>query len=270
MAFLEAYFDESYSDKRPRILAVAGYVFEKTACLEFDVELKEILEFYRLPYFHMVDCGPGNPPFHNLDKSARDQIARKMIALIKRYTAFGVAFAVNHDDYEEVFRDGFFPKDLAHYGDPYSYCCYSCLTAIQGWISKTRVDGQIGYFFESGHASAPKATALMDQVFNVPNLRQDFRYGAHGFVPKTHRPVQAADMLAYLHYKDLKEAFSSTPRPRRKDFEALIEVGSAETKFVPRETLEYMRDQMKDLLEGRPLITGTWGNWSPFVAGRLN
>jgi hypothetical protein len=35
--------------------------------------------------------------------------------------------------------------------------------------------------------------------------------------------VQAADMLAYLHYKDLKEAFSSKPRPRRKDFIALID-----------------------------------------------
>jgi hypothetical protein len=270
VAFLEAYFDESYSDKTPRILAVAGYIFEKGACLEFGLELKALLDRYSLPYFHMVDCGPGNPPFNHLDKDQRTEVATQMIALIRRYALFGVAYAINQDDHSSLFPDGFFPKWLSHHGDPYSYCCYTCLAAIQHWIDKNRFDGQVGYFFEAGHASAPKFTALMNQVLNTPNLLQGLRHGAHGFVPKTCSPVQAADMLAYLHYKDLKDAFSSKPRPRRKDFIALIEGCPVETKFANRSHLEFMRDQIKDLLERRPLVTGLWGNWTPFVARWMN
>jgi hypothetical protein len=265
VAFLEAYFDESYSDKTPRILAVAGYIFEKRARQEFSLELKALLDRYSLPYFHMVDCGPGNPPFNHLDKPERIEIATQMIALIRRYALFGVGYAINQDDHSSLFPDGFFPEGLTHYGDPYSYCSYTCLTVIQQWINKNRFDGQVGYFFEAGHASAPKFTALMNQVLNDPNLRQGLRYGAHGFVPKICRPVQAADMLAYLHYKDLKDAFSSK-RPRRKDFIALIEGYPVETKFADRSHLEFMRDQIKDLFERRPLVTGLWGNWMPFVA----
>jgi hypothetical protein len=113
VAFLEAYFDESYSDKKPRILAVAGYIFEKGARLQFDLESRALLDRYSLPYFHMVDCGPGNPPFHHMDKDERAEAATQMIALIRRYALFGVAYAINQDDHSSLFPDGFFPKWLS-------------------------------------------------------------------------------------------------------------------------------------------------------------
>ena len=112
-----------------------------------------------------------------------------MITLIWRYALFGVAYAINQDDHSSLFADGFFPKRLSHYADPYSYCCYTCLVAIQQWINKNRLDGQVGYFFEAGHASSH---------------------------------------------------------------------------------LEFMRDQIKDALERRPLVTGLWRNWTPFVARWIN
>lgn len=265
MALLETYFDESYSDKSPRILAVAGYVFEEGACLEFDLEVKGLLDRCSLPYFHMVDCAQGAKPFDHLDKSERIDVATQMIALIRRYTAYGIAFAVNQDDHRAIFPEGFFPPDVPLH-DPYTYCCHSCLAGVQSWLDRTGFDGSVKYFFESGHRSAPKSAILMDRIFNSPNLSREYRYAAHGFVPKIRRPVQAADMLAWLHYTDLKNLFSSTPRPKRKDFIALVEGKAVDTKIALRSHLENMRAQVDSLFQGSPMITGSWGNFSQFVA----
>ena len=267
VAFFEAYLDESYSDNDPRVLVVAGYVFEKKACLEFDREVKAMLDQYQLPYFHMVECAMNNDRFKHLKMDECDIVARHMIALIRRYTLFGVAFAVNQDDHRSIFPDpGFFPADVP-LADPYTYCCHSCLTGIQNWLDRTSFDGKIGYFFEVGHDSAHKSAMLMDRVFNSPNLRLEYRYAAHGFVPKTHRPVQAADMLAWLHFIDVKNLLSTKPRPRRKDFIALTEGRLVETRFARPQHLKIMRSQVESLYQGWPLITGTFGyQYSPFVA----
>jgi len=265
VAFLEAYFDESYSDEAPHILAVAGYLFEKERCLEFDTKMKALLEQYGLPYFHMVDCAHGNQPFKNLDKTKRIEVATRVISLIREHAMIGVAFGLDQDDYRTTFPEGFALRGL-RYDDPYSYCCHTCIEAIQGWLDRHGIAGKVSYFFESGHASAPKAQTLMDQIFKERNLRSDYRYAAHGFVPKTHRPVQSADMLAWLHYTDLKNILAKWPRPKRKDFVALIDNWPVETKFVGKEQLGIMRRQIDDFLRGLPLITGSWGNFSPFVA----
>lgn len=265
VTFFEAYFDESYSDKDPRILAVAGYVFEKSACLEFDLEVKALLDPYGLPFFHMVECAHGSESFKHLDVSVRIEIEKQMISLVRKHASYGVAFAINQDDHRSLFPEGFFPPGVG-LEDPYTYCCQSCLTAVQNWLDRTGFDGKVGYFFEAGHPSAAKSAALMDRVFKTPNLYREYRYEAHGFVPKTRRPVQAADMLAWLHYTDVKNLLSREPRARRKDFIALTEGANVETRLAAREHLEAMRAQVDQLFAGRLLITGTWGNWRPFVA----
>lgn len=247
------------------MLALAGYVFEKSSCLQFDLEVKTLLDRYGLPYFHMVECAHNSDKFKHLSKDDCDKIARQMIALIRQYTLCGTAFAINQGDYRDLFPEGSFLGDEP-LSDAYTYGCHTCLAVIQNWLDKIGFDGEVGYFFEAGHASASKFAALMDRIFKAPHLRRIYRYAAHGFVPKTRRPVQAADMLAWLHYIDVKNLHSPKPRPRRKDLTALIEGKMVDTKFAARSHLQNMRYQIDDVRAGWPLLTGTFGNFSPFVA----
>jgi hypothetical protein len=262
VAFLEAYFDESYAAGGSQVLVVAGYLFEKDVARELDLKWKETLFRYKdLPYFHMVDCAHGNDPFDRLCRKECDAIAREMIALIRDHALFGVAVAVSERDYNELFPEG----GWRPMGDVYSYSCWTALTAIYGWILKNQFDGEIAYFFEAGHRSQPKANAIMKNIFDSPNLRSDYRYAAHGFRAKQClRLLQTADILAWQHFSDIKKIISG--KARRKDFAALIEGQSLELKFIRREHLQVMRNQVDDFVAGRPLLTGSYGPFSPFVA----
>nr|WP_159059384.1 hypothetical protein [Rhodopseudomonas palustris] len=233
--------------------------------------MKALLDRHRLPYFHMVECAHGSDKFKTLGALERIDIATQMIALIRRFALFGVAVAVDQDEYRSIFPNGSFPPGIP-LSDPYSYCCHSCLVAVQGRLDRVGFKGSVGYFFEAGHNSASKFQGLMDQIFRSPDLKSQYRYSAHGFVPKTHRPVQAADMLAWLHYTDLKNQLSPKFRPRRKDFIALCDGFDVETKMVQQQHLLHMRAQTTAFFEGWPLLSGKWGPghqpWanSPFVA----
>jgi hypothetical protein len=261
---LEAYFDESGSDDGSPVLSVAGYLFEKSKCQEFDLAWKEVLDRYGLPFFHMVDCAHGNKPFDKLSKAECSAVEREMIELIRSHSLLGFATSVVESDYNEIF------PDHKPYGDAYTYCCWTCLACVHGWIGANIFDGKVAYFFEAGHKSAAQANAIMNLIFKTEHLRHEYRYAAHAFVDKKRiRPVQGADLLAWLHFTHVKNLLNPK-RPIRADFRALVENWPIETKFVSRQHLLAMRKQTRDFMAGRPLITGSFGFGRRFVATWLD
>jgi hypothetical protein len=228
-------------------------MFEKERCKDLDLAWKEVLDPFELPYFHMVDCAPGNPPFDKLSRDQRVAVETEMIALIRSHALFGAAVAINENDFYE-----FFPAP-SPMGDAYSYCCWLILAGISGWIRRNYFDGKIGYFFEAGHKYQPQANALMARIFNHPDLRHEHRYATHAFVTKEGaRPIQTADILAWQHASDIKKRIAG--KPRRADFSALIDGQPWEMKLVGRNELLLARQQLDSLLTGRIQITGMFGS----------
>lgn len=90
MQLVEAYFDESGSDDGSEVLCVAGYIFEKDARVELDSRWQEVLKNYGLPFFRMSACAHGVEPFDALTLNQRIEVEKEMIALIKKYSAYGV------------------------------------------------------------------------------------------------------------------------------------------------------------------------------------
>lgn len=213
VAVLEAYFDESFDRS---LLCVAGYVFAKTKAKALNREWGHMLRENGLPYFRMSACAHGNEPFDGLSKPQRDFVARTVIKLIGKYASVGVAITVDQEEYEKVV-----PLQSS-LGGPYEFCVWSCLMGVRAWMDQTnKTTGKVGYFFEAGHAHQKSAHKLMDQLFNEPELRERYRYAAHGFVDKVvSRPSQAADMFAYQWFKDRKRAAKGLGH--RRDCEALI------------------------------------------------
>ena len=103
VAISEAYFDESYEDRSPRILCVAGYLFRKSRAVQFGQEWSRFLRKKGLPYFHANECAHSAGVFKG--RSDNDEVSRKLIALTTAKTELSVTVAIDQDAYDEVFKD---------------------------------------------------------------------------------------------------------------------------------------------------------------------
>ena len=216
VALARAYFDESIAYKGRRILCVAGYIIKASQTKPFSRKWNRVLKRYRLPYFRMSACAHGNYPFNHLSPKDRVDVEKHMIACIKRRTTLGVAISVDVDEFERLS-----PKSSL-LGSPYTFCVHWIIGGVIWWIRQSQYRGKVAYFFEAGHKSQSEANKIMDKVFCVPQLRESARYASHGFVEKAQAPVvQAADLLAWQWYTDLRHRHEG--KPRRKDLESLLQ-----------------------------------------------
>jgi hypothetical protein len=190
-------------------------------------------------------------------------VEKEMIALINEYALFGFAIAINEADYNTWF-EGRNPA-----GSAYSFCCWQILAGIQTWIKRNQFQGDIAYFYESGHASQSEANALMQRIFNNSGLRAKYCYAAHGFVDKQKvRPVQTADILAWQQATQMKRWLKNDHR-MRADFRALAAKPQHELFIANRKTVGSVIAYHRRL-QGLPIrdgITGYFGStwfWCPF------
>jgi len=252
--FIEAYFDESGSHNESPVLCVAGYVFETKQCMSFDLKWKGILAKYRLPYFHMVDCVHGLHPFNSLSPDHRIDCEKELIAIIREHMVFGSALTVGTLHYKSIGYDD-------HTGTAYSWLCWMSLIAVRAWADQNKFDGKIAYFFESGHANQREANQLMNDIFAVPYLRDQYRYVSHSFVDKRqNRPIQAADMLAWLfatQYKRKKRGLNNF----RKDLRALVENNDHRLMHLTPPPIEELEEFNATLMRPPGNLSGNFGRW---------
>jgi hypothetical protein len=76
---VEAYFDESGTQRDSPIMCVAGYLFSPEQCRKFDEEWAEVLREFELPYFRMSECAHATRAFRGRSGIC-DPVARKMIS----------------------------------------------------------------------------------------------------------------------------------------------------------------------------------------------
>jgi hypothetical protein len=244
---------------------VAGYLFEKEGCKALDMKWKAVLDRYRLPYFRMSACAHNQNPFVHLTPQECIDVEKEVIALIGDHALFGFAIAVNEDDYNTLFKAG------SPGGSAYSFCCWQILAGIRTWIKRNNFQGEIAYFFEAGHASAPEANSIMNRLFQNPQLRSGYCYAAHAFVDKQKvRPVQTADILAWQQATQVKRWLKNDHR-MRADFRALTSKTQHELFLGNRKTMGGVVAYSR-YVQGLPVdgITGHFGStwfWCPFEGG---
>lgn len=214
---VEAYFDESGSHDGSPVLCVAGYLFKKEDCIKLDVEWKNVLDHYKLPYFRMSECAHGNGAFSDLSKDKRISAQKRMINLIKANMAYGFSVSLEMKFAHLISKNAFIKS-------PYTLCCYWCLQAMRNWANDNDYKGDIAYFFESGHKSQGEANWVMNEIFNMPELKHEYRYANHSFADKAKvRPLQCADILAWQWHKYVKERMKGKEKCRA-DLFSLLEV----------------------------------------------
>ena len=257
LELVEFYLDESEQESA-QVLCVAGYLFDKTKCDAMSLKWSKVLKRHGLPYFHMVDCVHGNGAFSNMPKQERIDIQTQLIDLIKESAIIGFAFSVDKSR-PEIFQHIHHPSGIL---SPYVMCAYGCLAAGRHWADGKGFDGEIAYIFEAGHASQIEANALMNFLFREAGLRAEYRHGGHSFMPKDKSvPLQAADILAYLWCKHIKDARAGR-RIMRADLKSLLEIGHKAVHYGEKQLYDMRFASIVSKAEAESLsIPYHWSFW---------
>jgi hypothetical protein len=234
LVFIEAYFDETNTHSGSSMYSMAGYVFEKDKAIALQEEWQPILDRFGLQSFHMVDCAHGNRAFKKVSKENRILISTSFIDLVGKYAELGIA-----SKFITTFGANEFIKDY------FSFFCGLCMAAVRGYTEKrSDIDGVV-YFFERGNDNQTNADAYVRSAMASHGVSEAHKYINHAFIPKEHcAAIQAADMLAWLHGKTVKD-FGI--RPTRKDYIALTEKVSTQIVFANKRTLRDIRAYFRRL-----------------------
>jgi hypothetical protein len=231
-----AYFDESYDDAGPRTLCVAGYYFSTAGALEFGRLWSRYLRSKGLPYFHANEAAHRDGVFSGWSNEDIGAVARKLIALTKEYSSFGVACSLDQTVYEDVCQGHrMFPT-------PYAYALTNCLYGIAIWRERAGRSSSTAFYFEQGHSHADDAHKFLSFMLKGDELPGRIGYRSHAFVSKDTPQVQAGDLLAWLwrlHTGRLSRGDAT--RPMRKDLQALMRPQD-HFSFFDRERITAFRD----------------------------
>jgi len=209
MSIVEAYLNDSGTHPSSAVVCVAGYVFEKEQAIEFDKEWRAALRSYHLPFFRMSACAHGAEPFDKLSLDECVALETKMLGIASKWMSCGMAITVRPDMFIRVM-----PAETDA-DTPYSFCARYCLAGARRCLDQKKLEGECAYFFESGHRSYGKANEIMNQLYNDAKLRKEHRYSSHTFIGKSKAtPLQAADLLAWQWYTDLKRRMRGEDAPR--------------------------------------------------------
>lgn len=211
----EGYFDESGDfDDHPGIFCVAGYFITADDAKIMDEKWGAALNKYGVPYFHMVDCAHGNPPFKDVSIDDRIELVKELIALIKQYTQSGFALLAEAASYDPP------PNDAPNI---YTYCADGCVSALRMFLEQNRIESSVAYIFEAGHKN--RHSAYNHIARKLKRETDSLTFAAKAQV----RLLQAADLLAWQSCKYAKDySFArmrgdSPKRRPRKDFVSLME-----------------------------------------------
>lgn len=240
VSIAQAYFDESYEDRKPRVLCVAGYLFRKSKSVEFGRAWSSYLKTKGLPYFHANECAHRCGIFEGWTKEAADAVSRRLIELTKEKSDFGVAVVVDQDAYMDVFPD----RATTLMPTPYSFALATCLYHIAHWRREGRRTSQTSFFFEQGHKHAGDADKYLRFLLRSDDFGPRIGYRTHSFVPKDTPQTQPGDLLAWLWRLQAKRRMTNDARPVRADLQALMRPRD-KLGFFGRAELEHFRSAVQ-------------------------
>jgi hypothetical protein len=253
MVLSEVYFDESGTHDGSPMMTMAGYLFKKDQAHRFSRDWAKCLEHLGLPAAHMTDCATGNADYGDMTIEQRILSEKLLIEQVKRRSMLGFSVAVDPQLYEEVM--GPFAAAMP----AYSYLLMIAVASVRHWATTANYDGRIAYFFESGHQHAREANQYMNMIAEHGPEAIDFMYYyAHAFLDKRNAlPLQAADMLAWLHRNHLMNVRKGRTKPRA-DFVALVRPRDLAAE-ITREQLLVSRAHMERGGPGYDSMAGRLG-----------
>jgi Protein of unknown function (DUF3800) len=236
---LTAYFDDSASEEKSKILVLAGYVHSTETWVRFSDDWLAILSAApTIQYFKMREAENLSGEFLGWDAAARDAKVLAFADLIEKHKPWSIACFISRADHQDIIRP-IIPYDLRH---PYVDAFYAIIIKLAQWH---RHDGRTApvdlVFDEQGemgrnaamwyeHIKSMQPPEIQAMLGDIPEFRDD----------KQTPPIQAADLLAW-HLRRSKE--DRNRNEHRPIMDKLIPVAHAEAVLDE----EYLRKNAREM-----------------------
>ena len=208
-------FDDSNSHKNAPLILWAGFAAFDNQWDRLDEQWRAILRREGLPYFHMVDCEAGEPPFDRKDpnRAWRDSLIHDLRETIFSAGLFGIACGVPYAQWEQVIT-----PDVAEWvGAPGTVCLTIVQASTLARAERLGWRKPIANIFDAGVSNDALASIKWtSDILNEDKGRSD-RIGIAKV--KDTPALQAADMFAWELQNDMKNYLKRGPaRPIRPHF----------------------------------------------------
>jgi hypothetical protein len=240
---LVTYLDESIENQPMPVTSVAGYLFEPEAYLAFRDGVDSLLKPLEIEYFRMFECNSATEQFAGKDDSECLEVEKAIIKLIRDHAILGVSASVSEATYLLM-------SPITHDERPYNPLCQWCMWEIGKWADRNGFNGDVAYFFESGHADEKLTNENLKKIELEPIIQQSCRYRSHTFIDKKkERGLQAADLLAWFQRREgeyrERIRLGGRPEERRKDYQSLLGFTEDELKVIEHRQKHLGTEELK-------------------------
>ena len=199
-----AYFDESGTHAGSSSVVVGGYISSDIRWAKFQKEWQAILDEAEIALFRMTDFRWRQGQFKGWSDQKCDKVRRQVIGTIRKRTAAAFGFAVHKTEYEAV-RSSYTSSTNSYMMTPYAYCVSHCLKQVAQWADKHHHTEPIAYIFESGAGCNGELESIRQQTETDQTRKEKLRFSGLSLMAKTTlNPLQAADVLVYWLYQEMK------------------------------------------------------------------
>lgn len=203
------------------IAVVCGYLSYKEHWDKFCIDWQNELNKNGVKVFHMSEFmdrinapRKANWPYKGWSEEKRDSFIRTLISIAKSNILLGVGGVLNVRDYDKM-SPGWFKDEVEH---SYYFCFqlfFDCLLPmLEQFDEPLSPDEQVSFFFDQTKQFETIASKAFHQIKDLRDTKD--RMGSLAFVSKKiHKPLQAADLLAYLmrsaQTRKIKTGNNATP-----------------------------------------------------------
>jgi hypothetical protein len=194
---LQAFFDDSESFRGGGLVILAGYVAADDQWNAFAVEWARVLQRHGLLWLHTSDFlnQDGDHKGMNLIPSARIEVLRDLMMIVRKHIQCGVAVAVDPVGFRELMNA--VPKH-ARLGKAVDFCLLRVLRLCMEHVKDYDVDHPMVVNFDDSHEDSARFYHAFRRLRRTHNDLLQQTAGIAFLDDRIITPLQAADLLACI------------------------------------------------------------------------
>jgi hypothetical protein len=245
IAVFGAYFDESGTHQGSPVLVVAGYLSTVEQWVHFDHDWSRFLQDFGIAgFFHMTDFESRWGQYRDWPDEKRHRCIDRITSILSWRTQFRAAFAVNVQDYHELF-----PGNEV---TPYAFCVWEWMKEAERWMDRYSIHDTVAYTFERGSGRGAEIESnFVWMLQRRPDLRRRYRLGSYSFADKREvLRLQASDFFAYESWKRLlNNVLPAEKRRSRRSVVLLLRRAKHHAYYHGREHLEKFKHDLDSFVD---------------------
>jgi hypothetical protein len=258
VAILRAYFDESGTHVRSRVITIAGVVATPKRWVRLSRSWWDVLGRHGVRgEFKAAECVRGFKQYETWLPDRRDALRVALARLIDEHGLFAVGMSVPREEFEREVRDYTTSETPAY--DPYIWCMRMCLETIA--LDPLRGSRRVACVFDAGHGGQIRAFDHFQAIRSKQRGWEKVYFASLNAAPSDeYPPLQAADLLAFELRCNADQHLHGTEL-ERPNLAGVFKRLPIRTGYLSGAALAGFRRQLQAMAQ-----RDTWLAWEEFAA----